>query len=87
MIAGRRRPLFRLMRGVGPRRRGDSVAPRAALSSSVAGEAAGFAEKATTTLEGVDFEKLAEELEAASPLVIVDKALDLFGNDIAIAFR
>ncbi|CAA6671985.1 unnamed protein product [Spirodela intermedia] len=86
VITGRRRPLVRLMEGVGPRRGRGSVAPRAALSSSVAGEAAGFAEKAATKLEEVDFEKLAEELEAASPLVIIDKALDLFGNDIAIAF-
>lgn len=29
----------------------------------------------------------AEELENASPLQIMDKALEKFGNDIAIAFR
>lgn len=34
-----------------------------------------------------DFEKLAKDLENASPLEITDKALDKFGNDIAIAFR
>lgn len=34
-----------------------------------------------------DFEKLAEELQNASPLEIMDKALEKFGNDIAIAFR
>ncbi|KAL7186569.1 hypothetical protein ACSBR2_028326 [Camellia fascicularis] len=33
-----------------------------------------------------DFEKLAKELESASPLEILDKALEKFGNDIAIAF-
>ncbi|XP_057794979.1 5'-adenylylsulfate reductase 1, chloroplastic-like [Salvia miltiorrhiza] len=33
-----------------------------------------------------DFEKLAEELQNASPLEIMDKALEKFGNDIAIAF-
>ncbi|CAL5402759.1 unnamed protein product [Camellia sinensis] len=33
-----------------------------------------------------DFEKLAKELESASPLEIMDKALEKFGNDIAIAF-
>ncbi|KAH6795917.1 hypothetical protein C2S51_036903 [Perilla frutescens var. frutescens] len=33
-----------------------------------------------------DFEKLAEELENASPLEIMDKALEKFGNEIAIAF-
>ncbi|TQD89580.1 hypothetical protein C1H46_024877 [Malus baccata] len=36
---------------------------------------------------GEDYEKLAKELEAASPLQIMVKALDKFGNDIAIAFR
>lgn len=34
-----------------------------------------------------DFQKLAEELQNASPLEIMDKALEKFGNDIAIAFR
>ncbi|KAM1996965.1 hypothetical protein ACFX15_029852 [Malus domestica] len=35
---------------------------------------------------GEDYEKLAKELENASPLQIMKKALDQFGNDIAIAF-
>lgn len=34
-----------------------------------------------------DFEELAKELQDASPLEIMDKALEKFGNDIAIAFR
>jgi len=34
-----------------------------------------------------DFEQLAKDLENASPLEIMDKALEKFGNDIAIAFR
>lgn len=34
-----------------------------------------------------DYEKLAEELVNASPLEIMDKALEKFGSDIAIAFR
>lgn len=34
----------------------------------------------------VDIPKLAEELDSASPLEIMDKALSLFGDDIAIAF-
>lgn len=34
-----------------------------------------------------DYEQLAEELQDASPLQIMDKALEKFGNDIAIAFR
>ena len=34
-----------------------------------------------------NFEELAKELQNASPLEIMDKALAKFGNDIAIAFR
>ena len=34
-----------------------------------------------------DFGKLARKLENASPLQIMDKALEIFGNNIAIAFR
>lgn len=34
-----------------------------------------------------DYQKLAIELEDASPLEVMDKALAKFGNDIAIAFR
>ncbi|XP_009613050.1 5'-adenylylsulfate reductase 3, chloroplastic-like [Nicotiana tomentosiformis] len=37
-------------------------------------------------VEAADYEKLAKELENASPLEIMDKALEKFGNDIAIAF-
>ncbi|KAK8958048.1 hypothetical protein KSP39_PZI000524 [Platanthera zijinensis] len=32
------------------------------------------------------YEELAREMENASPLAIVDRALEMFGNDIAIAF-
>ncbi|GJT08304.1 hypothetical protein Tco_0842766 [Tanacetum coccineum] len=35
----------------------------------------------------VDIEKLGKDLENASPLEIMDKALEKFRNDIAIAFR
>jgi adenylyl-sulfate reductase (glutathione) len=38
-------------------------------------------------VEVEDFEELAKRLENASPLEIMDKALEKFGNDIAIAFR
>lgn len=48
-------------------------------------------EKSAEVVEKVeveeDFEKLAEELQNASPLEIMDKALEKFGDDIAIAFR
>lgn len=38
-------------------------------------------------VEVEDYEQLAKGLENASPLEIIDKALEKFGNDIAIAFR
>ncbi|EOA18290.1 hypothetical protein CARUB_v10006797mg [Capsella rubella] len=37
-------------------------------------------------VEVEDFEELAKRLENASPLEIMDKALETYGNDIAIAF-
>uniref|UniRef100_A0A7N1A2N0 adenylyl-sulfate reductase (glutathione) n=2 Tax=Kalanchoe fedtschenkoi TaxID=63787 RepID=A0A7N1A2N0_KALFE len=40
----------------------------------------------TVASEKVDYDQLAVELESASPLEIMDKALENFGNDIAIAF-
>ena len=38
-------------------------------------------------VEEEDYGELAKELENSSPLEIMDKALEKFGNDIAIAFR
>lgn len=38
-------------------------------------------------VEAEDFTQLAKGLENASPLEIMDKALEKFGKDIAIAFR
>ncbi len=58
-------------------RRKDSVVPLAATI---------FAPEVTEK-EEEDFDQLARELEIASPLEIMDKALEKFGNDIAIAFR
>ncbi|GAV72905.1 Thioredoxin domain-containing protein/PAPS_reduct domain-containing protein [Cephalotus follicularis] len=37
-------------------------------------------------IETDDYEKLAKKLENASPLEVMDKAFEIFGNDIAIAF-
>lgn len=37
--------------------------------------------------EAEDYEELAKQLENASPLEIMDKALEKFGKEIAIAFR
>ncbi|XAR65658.1 Adenylyl-sulfate reductase (thioredoxin) [Bertholletia excelsa] len=58
-------------------KRNDSIVP---LAATVASPEA--AEKA----EVENYERLAKELENASPLEIMDKALEKFGNDIAIAF-
>ena len=44
-------------------------------------------EKVEVEVVEEDYEELAKELENASPLEIIDKALEKFGNDIAIAFR
>lgn len=44
-------------------------------------------EKVEVEVEVEDYEQLAKELENASPLEIMDRALKKFGNDIAIAFR
>ncbi|KAA8523665.1 hypothetical protein F0562_010088 [Nyssa sinensis] len=59
------------------RKKRDSVVPLAATRA-----APEVAEK----IESEDYEKLAKELENASPLEIMDKALERFGNDIGIAF-
>ncbi|CAA2972785.1 5 -adenylylsulfate reductase 3, chloroplastic-like [Olea europaea subsp. europaea] len=58
-------------------KRKDSIVPSAATIV-----APGVVEK----VEVEDYEKLTNELENASPLEIMDKALEKFGNDIAIAF-
>ncbi|KAL0363213.1 UNVERIFIED_CONTAM: 5'-adenylylsulfate reductase 1, chloroplastic [Sesamum calycinum] len=58
-------------------KRNDSIIPSAATL---------FAPEMVEKVEEEDFEKLAKELENASPLEIMDKALEKFGNDIAIAF-
>ncbi|XP_016478284.1 5'-adenylylsulfate reductase 3, chloroplastic isoform X2 [Nicotiana tabacum] len=58
-------------------KRNESIVPLAATIVAPVEEKAEEAE---------DYEKLAEELTNASPLEIIDKALEKFGNDIAIAF-
>lgn len=73
---------------VEPGKRSDSVV--AAATSAVAELAAVVEEKARAPEKEevvVDYEKMAEELQNASPLEIMDRALAEFGNDIAIAFR
>ncbi|MBA0868996.1 hypothetical protein Goshw_021783 [Gossypium schwendimanii] len=59
------------------RKRNDSIVP---LAATIA------APEISEKVEVEDFEQLAKELDNASPLEIMDKALEKFGNDIAIAF-
>ncbi|KAL4563038.1 hypothetical protein LXL04_027069 [Taraxacum kok-saghyz] len=59
-------------------KRNDSIVPSAATVF-----APDVAEKA---VEVLDIDKLSKELENSSPLAIMDKALEKYGNDIAIAF-
>ncbi|KAK9092043.1 hypothetical protein Syun_026954 [Stephania yunnanensis] len=63
-------------------KRNESTVPLAAASTVIS--------SASEVVEKVeideDYEKLAKELENASPLEIMDRALGKFGNDIAIAF-
>ncbi|KAL1372698.1 hypothetical protein HN51_002802 [Arachis hypogaea] len=56
--------------------RNDSIVPLAAT----------IVDSEVTHTEEEDYERLAFDLENASPLEIMDKALQRFGNDIAIAF-
>ncbi|KAL5731219.1 adenylyl-sulfate reductase (glutathione) [Ranunculus cassubicifolius] len=59
-------------------KRSDSIVPSAATTIVVPVE-----ENVEKT---EDYEKLAKDLEKASPLEIMDRALEKFGNEIAIAF-
>ncbi|GKV38274.1 hypothetical protein SLEP1_g46200 [Rubroshorea leprosula] len=59
-------------------KRNDSMVPQAAATTVVP--------EMSEKVEAEDYERLAKELEKASPLEIIDKALEKFGNDIAIAF-
>lgn len=59
-------------------KRNDSMVPLATTM---------VAEVTEEVVETEDFAELAKKLENASPLEIMDKALEKFGNDIAIAFR
>nr|CAD1819215.1 unnamed protein product [Ananas comosus var. bracteatus] len=80
----RRWAAARPLRAVEPGRRGEAVAAPAAAAAGAVVEGEKRREEVD---EVVDYEKLAAELENASPLEIIDKALERFGNDIAIAFR
>ncbi|GAA0172925.1 reductase [Lithospermum erythrorhizon] len=58
-------------------KRNDQIVPSAATIS---------APEVSERVEVEDYEKLAKKLENSSPLEIMDKALEMFGDDIAIAF-
>ncbi|XP_073146305.1 5'-adenylylsulfate reductase 3, chloroplastic-like [Henckelia pumila] len=58
-------------------KRNDSIVPSATTF---------LAPELVEKIEVEDYEILSKELENASPLEIMDKALEKFGNDIAIAF-
>jgi len=60
-------------------KRNDSIVP---LAATIAAPEVVEKEK----VEAEDYEQLAKSLVNASPLEIMDKALEKFGNDIAIAF-
>ncbi|KAM0874172.1 hypothetical protein ACQ4PT_037643 [Festuca glaucescens] len=59
---------------------------RKPLSASAAAAPVAPVEEEESAAATVDYEALAQELVGASPLEIMDRALDLFGSEIAIAF-
>jgi adenylyl-sulfate reductase (glutathione) len=69
-------------RAVPPLRAAEPARRPVAASAAAAPPAAPVADEAA-----VDYEALARELEGASPLEIMDRALAMFGSEIAIAFR
>jgi len=60
---------------------------RKPVSASAASAPVAPVEKEASAAASVDYEALAQELVDASPLEIMDRALDMFGTEIAIAFR
>ncbi|CAA7394366.1 unnamed protein product [Spirodela intermedia] len=82
----RRTPLRPLCVFDPARKSHSSPVPPVAVSAASSEAASLVSVVETSVVEEVDFEKLAGELEGASPLEIMDKALEIFGNDIAIAF-
>ncbi|KAG5011266.1 hypothetical protein JHK87_019781 [Glycine soja] len=72
-----RRSLVKPVNAEPPRK--DSIVPLAA--TTISDDVVQFAET-----KEEDFEQIASDLDNASPLEIMDRALDKFGNDIAIAF-
>ncbi|KAL0928076.1 hypothetical protein M5K25_002313 [Dendrobium thyrsiflorum] len=75
-LSGRRRWAVRPAQALEPRRKRESVA--ATVTEAPAEE--------KKEVSDVSYEQLAKEMEHASPLAIIDRALEMFGDDIAIAF-
>ncbi|KAL5196666.1 hypothetical protein ABZP36_000178 [Zizania latifolia] len=69
------------LRAAEPARQPVSASAASAPAAPVAEETA-----AAAPAPAVDYDALAQELQGASPLEIMDRALALFGSDIAIAF-
>lgn len=64
-------------------KRGEAVVAPAAAANGAVAEVERKVEEAPPA---VNYEELADQLVDASPLEIMDKALEMFGDDIAIAF-
>ncbi|KAG8099865.1 hypothetical protein GUJ93_ZPchr0013g37855 [Zizania palustris] len=73
----------RPLRAAEPARQPVSASAASAPAAPVAEEATAAA---AAPAPAVDYDALAQELQGASPLEIMDRALALFGSDIAIAF-
>ncbi|KAF3330092.1 5'-adenylylsulfate reductase 1 [Carex littledalei] len=73
------------LHAVEPGKRAEAVVAPTAVSSGAVAEVEKKVEEASA-LPPVNYEKLAAQLEYASPLEIMDKALEMFGDEIAIAF-
>jgi adenylyl-sulfate reductase (glutathione) len=72
------------LHAVEPGKRGEAVVAPTAVSTGAVAE---VEKKVEAVVSPVDYENLAAQLVDASPLEIMDKALEMFGDDIAIAFR
>jgi hypothetical protein len=57
------------------------------LRAASAGTAAPVAHVSEEVPAAMDYEALAQELQGSSPLEVMDRALAMFGSEIAIAFR
>lgn len=75
------------LRAAEPARQPVSASAAAAPAAAPVAEDAAAAAAVDAPAPAVDYEALAQELQGASPLEIMDRALAMFGSDIAIAFR